>query len=198
MINDYVVEIVYSRMRSDRKLLEMTAGGRHPLIRGIGKRNTGVMIINSTPTSADVTMACALAGPNGAVLHDLMGSAGLWCTDGCEPQSTNCWYTYACKWRRGSRPHTDEEIKAYRPWLLLEWKALGRPHTIITIGSAATKAVVGVKNYRPILSQSGHPDMYGEFDVWPMIDPAYAIKYPQLQPQIEKDWERLGAWLKSK
>lgn len=164
------------------------------VMEGFGCRKPRVLVINGMPTSQEMVNNRSLSGPIGIITRDLMNSAGL----EPNPHATHsAWYTYVITSRlaRGAVP-TDEQIKLARPWLKREHELLSQPKVIVTIGSTALKAVGGIKNYRSVLFVSGFPtEPKPGYTLWPMIDPAYALKHSRVQAQVEKDWMRLDAWL---
>jgi len=136
-------------------------------------------------------------------MRDLMAIAELYASETdvsahYTRSSVNCWLTNVVKFRppRNRKP-TPLEIKAARPLLLEEWRAVGAPQLIIPVGGTALEAVLGRpqsilrvagKCYEAT-SKDGH-----QLFVWPMVHPSFGLRTPAAQPLLEADWERLAEW----
>lgn len=163
--------------------------------------NPIAVIIGEAPGAQEETKRRPFVGTSGAVLRQLMDTAGLWATD--LPDSAcpdaNCWLTNVVKFRPPkNRKPTPLEIKAARPWLRMEWEAIGKPRLIIPIGSTALEAVFG--RWVPLHKVSGRVIMCTsreglELAVWPMLHPSFGLRNPVMQPLLEQDWSRLRVWL---
>lgn len=159
-----------------------------------------VMIIGEAPGAEEVVRARPFVGASGIVLRQLMATAGLFTGYTPEFGTANVWLTNVCKFRPpNNRTPTEPEIKELRPLLRYEWLAIGRPRTIITVGSTALYAVTGER--WSVLQTAGqcwtiHSARSGcDFNVWPMVHPAFALRNKEVQPLLERDWNTLGNWL---
>jgi len=168
-------------------------------------------IIGEAPGAQEVMYRRPFIGPAGQVLRDLMLLADLCSTDqwshGSDkfPETTgvvkpNCWLTNVVKFRPpGNRKPTDAEIKVARPSLRREWLAVGSPDIIIPVGSTALEAVLGHRESilrsagkcHKATSKAGNP-LY----IWPMVHPSFGLRNPAVQPVLERDWERLGEFIR--
>lgn len=166
--------------------------------------NPEAFIFGEAPGAQEEARRRPFVGPSGAVMRDLMAIAGLYATaddkrlEGLEG-GPNCWLTNTVKFRppRNRRP-TPLEIKAARPWLSAEWKAVGKPRLIIPVGGVALEAITG--RQQSILIAAGKCHNYRskegrELFIWPMVHPSYGLRGgPQVQEMLEKDWESLAEW----
>lgn len=166
--------------------------------------NPTAFIIGEAPGAHEDVARRPFVGPAGQVLRELMGIANLFSTPSrCgPPYGPNCWLTNVVKFRPPkNRKPTDAEIKASRPYLMREWKAVGSPSLVIPIGGIALMAVTGKPT--SILRAAGKHHKYlsastgKTLHIWPMVHPSYVmrLKNTQLEELIEQDWERLGAWI---
>lgn len=170
--------------------------------------NPRAMIIGEAPGAEEDVAGRPFVGKSGIVLRQLMEFADLYATDtylgyadddighsGDVTQEANCWLTNVCKFRppRNGTP-TDTEIKAFRPLLRQEWRAVGRPKLIIPVGAVALQAVMGKSI--SILKSAGKCHRYKDFYIWPMVHPSWGIRSgnAQLQELLEQDWINLGEW----
>lgn len=167
--------------------------------------NPQAFIIGEAPGAQEEVRRRPFVGPAGRVLRDLMGIADLntedQYADGRDSPPTagaNCWLTNTVKFRPPkNRNPTELEIKAARPWLTREWKAVGSPQLIIPVGKIALYALYGrwmsilkvAGKCRRETSKRGFP-LY----VWPMVHPSFGLYNKAVQPLLEKDWETLAAW----
>jgi len=178
----------------------------HVYVAGEGD-NPEAFIIGEAPGAQEEAQRRPFVGPAGVVMRDLMAIAGLYATSvvvddysrmSFRDVEPNCWLTNVVKFRppRNRKP-TPLEIKAARPWLLEEWRAVGAPQLIIPVGGTALEAVLGKpqsilrvagKCYEAT-SKSGH-----QLFVWPMVHPSFGLRTPAAQPLLEADWERLAEW----
>lgn len=80
----------------------------------------------------------------------------------------------------------------------MEWKILGKPPVIVTVGRVPVACVghkyqsLGSFVNKPFKLREGSPIIY------PMYHPSYALRNPPVRPEVEKHWESLGDWLKRK
>lgn len=152
-------------------------------------------------------------GQAGQVLRDLMALADLY-TEGFTADVTstgfaadtrkmhvppNCWLTNVVKFHPPkNRKPTEAEVRAFRPLIEREWRAVGSPSLIIPVGGIALRAVTG----KPIsiLRAAGKCHKYlsartgKTLYIWPMVHPSFGLRMPPVQPLLEQDWENLGIW----
>lgn len=174
---------------------------------GADDGNALAFIIGEAPGAQEVMHRRPFVGQAGSVLRDLMSTANLFAaeatitlTGGEEwPCTPNCWLTNVIKFRPpGNRKPTDEEIKAARPSLRDEWLAVGSPDIIIPVGSTALEAVLGHRE--SILRSAGKRHTATSktgitLHIWPMVHPSFGLRNPAVQPVLEQDWTKLGAWI---
>lgn len=141
-------------------------------------------------------------GQAGQVLRELMDLALLHSDDrGYADISDppNCWLTNTVKFHPPkNRKPTEAEVKAFRPLIEREWRAVGSPSLIIPVGGIALRAVTG----KPIsiLRAAGKCHKYlsartgKTLYIWPMVHPSFGLRMPPVQPLLEQDWENLGIW----
>jgi len=156
------------------------------------------MLIGEAPGAQEAIQGKPFVGKSGVILQDLMAQAGLF-TDTKLQFEPNVWLTNVVKFRPpGNRTPTEEEIRAFRRLLKTEWRLIGKPKLIIPIGAVALRAVTG--RWVSILRVAGKCQTVersdGPMHVWPMVHPAYGLRNRALQPVLEQDWKRLGAWRK--
>lgn len=160
--------------------------------------NPQAFIIGEAPGATEAMKLRPFVGDAGRVLRQLLDIADLHV--GQLGFSDNCWLTNVCKFRPPkNRTPTEMEIKAFRPLLMDEWRAVGAPRLIIAIGGTALRAVTG--KYVSILRSAGKCHWYTsqqgkKLAIWPMIHPAFGLRNPGVQPMLEQDWELLGEWRK--
>lgn len=158
--------------------------------------NPIAFIIGGAPSAQETANRRPFTGPAGRVQRQLMSFAGLhvrgpWFTND-EPPS-NCWLTNAIKFRppRNRKPYWVELMGA-RPYLQREWRAVGAPRLLITVGETALSVVLGRQT--SVSSMLGKTIYRPPLALWPMVDPAFGLRQPAMQDIIERDWERLAQW----
>ena len=162
--------------------------------------NPKAFIIGEAPGAQEETQRRPFVGPAGIAMRDLMAIAGLYSAfthTGGEP---NCWLTNVVKFRPPrNRTPTPIEIKAARPYLAMEWRAVGKPRVIVPVGGTALTAITGKK--QSILIAAGKLHKYRSREgidlyIWPMVHPSYGIRGgPSVQAVLEKDWETFADWM---
>lgn len=197
------VEDLYEAMREDLNFFDLRRG-KNPLVPGEGAQPAGVFIVGEAPGADEVMALRPFVGASGQVLRQLMAIARLASEDQYEdgrdfPPTAggNCWLTNAVKYRppRNRTPYMNE-IKAARPYLLEEWRLVGKPRVIVTLGAAALSAIRGQST--PIAKFAGKMVIDAQHGrvLWPMFHPAYGLRGSEaLRTRIEQDWERLAGWL---
>lgn len=165
--------------------------------------NPQAFIIGEAPGAQEEMKGRPFVGPC-KVLRQLMEFADLYSEHrSLETGEPNCWLTNVVKFRPPrNRAPTETEIKAFRPLLLREWKAVGSPRLIIPIGGVALWAVTGKR--MSILKAAGKCHYYSgrntgkggpTMAIWPMVHPAFALRQgPAVQELVERDWEKLADW----
>ncbi len=144
--------------------------------------NVQAFIVGEAPSAIESINRRPFVGRSGMVLRQLIRLGGL------EP--SQCWLTNLLKFKTpGNRHPTVTEIKAFRLPLQAEWVAVGAPKLIITVGSAAWQAIVGVGQHA-----EGPVQVVNGTIVYPMHHPRVAFGNTEAQEQIEKEWETLKNW----
>lgn len=160
-----------------------------------------VLIIGEAPGAEEQARQRPFVGPSGRVLRQLMTSAGV--STGYTPEfgKANAWLTNVVKFRPPrNRTPTPREVQGCRSMLRMEWQLIGRPTIIVPVGRIALEAVTG--KAVSILKHSGwlHEQTSKRtgllMQTWPMLHPAYALRNKAMQPLVEKDWLKFGAWLR--
>jgi len=173
------------------------------LVPGTGSSRPLAMVVGEAPGATENAREEPFCGASGQVLHQLMELAGLRSKPGVglrfrwegdvngEEVPQNVWLTNAIKFRPpGNRtPNVREQWDA-RPYLLREWKLIGRPRLIVAVGSVAADTI----NAHPIRMQRGelHPMRDGKTWICYQYHPAYGLRNTKAQPTMERHWEQLG------
>ncbi len=151
-----------------------------------------VMVIGEAPGGQEAMAGKPFVGPSGAVLTQLLGTAGL---NPLRAWLTNV-VTFYPPWRNGDRKPTDEEVAVFKVWLRREWVTVGRPKLIIPVGGTALYAITGQRailkyagTHMGFISRGGY-----QMDVWPMVHPSFGLRNPDARPAIEAHWLRLREW----
>lgn len=174
------------------------------LVPGIGSSRPLAMVVGEAPGATENSLREPFCGASGQVLHQLMALAGLrahWtgkqtgfrvppgCAEGVPP---NVWLTNAIKYRPpGNRtPNVREQWDA-RPYLLREWKLIGKPRLIVAVGSVAADTI----NAHPIRMARGQ--LFRMRDnrtyICYQYHPAFGLRGgPERQAMLERHWEQLG------
>lgn len=166
--------------------------------------NPEAFIVGEAPGAQEDVQRRPFVGAAGVVLRQLMDLAELRAGHTIAPDVENCWLTNVVKFRppRNRNP-IDVEVKAARPLLRREWRAVGKPRLIIPVGGIALQAITGKRI--SILRAAGKCHYYAgrntgkgapTLAVWPMVHPSYVLRNRtrRLEELIEEDWERLGVW----
>ena len=196
------LEDLYELMRND-PAFEHLRRGQNPLVPGEGQNPCGVMVIGEAPGAHEVMQLRPFVGASGKVLRQLMSTAGLHSTYGAHQighplaGNPNCWLTNTVKYRPPrNRTPTPSEVALSRPYLLQEWRLLGRPRLTVAVGAVALSAIYG--RQVSIGKLAGHPQKLRKSIVWPMFHPAYGLRgSDKLRELIEQHWEELGSWIGS-
>lgn len=168
--------------------------------------NPEAFIIGEAPGAYEEIQRRPFVGDSGQVLRQLMDIAGLRAGHTIPPDAENCWLTNVIKFRPPkNRTPTEPEVKAARPYLRREWKAVGSPRLIIPVGGIALWAVTGKRI--SILRAAGKCHWYAgkstgkggpTLAIWPMVHPSFVLRQKpgneQLQALIEHDWDKLRKW----
>lgn len=188
-------EELYEAMRDDPNFADLRRG-RNPLIPGEGIQPAPVMIVGEAPGADEVMALRPFVGASGKVLRQLMAIAGLYAHNTLPDHYSNCWLTNAVKYRPPrNRTPTLVELMHSRPYLLDEWRLVGKPTVIIAVGAPALTAIRGQQT--PISKHAGKPlrSKNGR-TIWPMYHPAFGLRGSnQLKETIESHWEALAEWL---
>lgn len=187
---------------------------------GEGEADSPIAIlIGEAPGAQEEIQRRPFVGPAGIVLRQLMQMAGLysepWKTGVVGPSyeeptidpiggyAPNCWLTNVVKFRPPrNRTPTPAEIMSVRHILRQEWMAVNKPRVIIPVGGVALHAVYGRRI--SILAVAGKLHIqrsvtkpYIDLFIWPMVHPSFGLRSgnEKIQELLEKDWQKLGAWL---
>ncbi len=156
-------------------------------VEGEGSNAPVAFVVGEAPGAEEEMRRRAFIGPGMLALRQLMRLGQL--------DPTDCWLTHAVKFRTpGNRQPLPSEIKAFRPLLMAEWRAVGKPELIIPIGGTAYEAVTG--KHGSINNAAGKPlKMTSGVTVYPMIHPSYGLRgNDQAKERLETDWEKFGEW----
>ena len=165
------------------------------------------MVIGEAPGAQEAMARRPFVGPC-RVIRELMELAGLWCnySDFRPPYGPtqafqeNAWLTNVVKFRPpGNRNPTHQEVSLARPFLLAEWITAGRPRIIVPCGGISLAAVMGKPTSITRVAGS-HLTRSAKTDgktmhIFPMLHPAYALRNPDVQPNVERHWQLLGEFL---
>ena len=183
---------------------------RHPgisLVKGYGNSTDPIaMIVGAAPSAQDDLKRRPFTGHKGEIIRQLMGLSGLrarWvgkitglpvipnCSEGIPP---NAFLTNLVKYRLpGSRQPNGREISMAMDSLRAEWKAIGRPKLIVTLGVAG---YAFAKNDFTPKPGDWKALLDGKTFVWFQCDPIVATDEED-QEIIEGQWESMGKWLRS-
>lgn len=159
-------------------------------IPGHGAEKPKVMLLGEVPGSLDNVRRRAISGAPGRALHQLTKLARI--------SDRDVFVTNTIKYQpEGNRQPTKEEVEASRLWVLKEWRVLGRPPVIVTLGAIPLACLA--PKLLPVSSCAGKPAVIPRSNntvLWPMFHPAYALNYPSIRPIVEDHWEALGRWLR--
>lgn len=210
-INHEKLDKVYEDIRNDVAFNHLRQDFRNnPLVPGEGD-NPIAMLIGEAPGAYEAVRKRPFVGPAGIVLRQLMSIAGLYATGVANKTDwaatewlPNCWLTNVVKYRPlRNRTPSLEEIKDSRAYLTAEWRAIGSPDIVITIGATALTAITG--RQQSVVAKAGQ--MFSNYKserepqaivVWPMIHPAFALRNERIRPIVESHWNKLGEWLENR
>lgn len=196
------LDALYTEIAEDVSFSHLRKGNNR-LVPGEGDGNPYVMIIGEAPGATEALRGRPFVGAAGRVLRQLMYYVGLNSYD--DHAEKNCWVTNVVKYRptinsTKNRTPTPQEIKDFRPYLRREWRYIGSPQIIITIGAVPLTAILGRK--LSIHMRAGKQfDNYNSertpqiITVWPMYHTAYGLRNEAIRGDIEHHWKRLGEWL---
>lgn len=193
-INYHALHVVYSDYENDSAFAHLRSPGTR-LIEGEGDRPT-VFILGGAPSAQESVSRRAFVSPAGILLRRLMDVAGLYAgdheLDGRQVKA-NSWLTYTVKYRPlGGREPNLGEIKASRPYLKREWRAVGMPSVMVSVGTVAHRAITG-EGYLGV--SVGTPIQASHGTVWPMYRPEFGLRNLDMRPTMEQHWRDLGKWL---
>lgn len=195
---------LYEQYRSDphsalEYLRSYTSGVR--LVPGEGSVRPRVLIIGEAPGAVENNKGRPFVGASGRVLRDLMDQCSLHTTEYYEGgtgirKDANTYITNSVKYRPpGNRTPTQEEIDASRSYLRAEWKILGRPPVILTLGAPALFAILSRR--ASVGKAAGVPVLLPDEKTWlyPMFHPSFALQHKPLRPVIAAQWNEFHTWL---
>jgi DNA polymerase len=118
----------------------------------------------------------------------------------------NSFITNVLKYRPpGNRTPTPEEVSSSRPYLQEEFRLLGKPQIIISVGGTALNAILAGKEDRPKGSVSNLAGKIIELnrrtDLVVMFHPSFALRQAENSPmhkRIEGCWIKLGRVLRGR
>lgn len=165
---------------------------------GVGARRPAVMIVGEAPGATENLREVPFCGPSGKLLVHWMGLAGL--------GEGNSFITNVLKYRPpGNRAPSTEEVAASRPYLQEEFRLLGKPQIIITVGSTALSTIRMGGKAEP---RGGVSNLAGKIielnaktDLVVMFHPSFALRQAEGGPmhkRIEGCWIKLGKVLRGR
>lgn len=208
MTPEEALDGIYERIKVDPSFVYLRqspdAPFPAPFVPGEGAtEGCKAFVIGEAPGAHEAIKRRPFIGPAGKVQRQLMSIARLQAdplSDSVETPA-NCWLTNVLHYRppRNRRP-TTKEIEASRPYIVEEWRAVGRPRLVIPVGGAALEALLG--HAMSILKTAGQLMVRKDMDareifVWPMIHPSFGLRQRNVQPLIERDWHRLAEWMRA-
>lgn len=193
---------LWDDIREDKAFAHLRTPGIR-LVPGYGAERPLAMVVGEAPGATENERGEPFCGASGRVLHELMELAGLRAKPGTglrfrtdtdvdgEEVPQNVWLTNSIKFRPlGNRTPDVREQMSARPYLLREWKLIGKPRLIVAVGSVAADVI------------SAHPVRMRRGELFPMRDgktwicyqyhPAYGLRNAKAQPTMERHWEQLG------
>lgn len=197
---------VYENIREDTRWHHLRFPGLS-LVPGYGNKVDPIaMIVGTAPSAHDNLKRRPFSGHKGEILRQLMELAGLWAEDTvvrggadkfAETQGeipANAFVTNLVKYRLpGSRQPGGREVADATESLREEWRAIGRPPLIVTLGVAA---YAFAKNDFTPKPGDWKALLDGKTFVWFQHDPRTAQDESD-QEIIEGQWEAMGEWLRS-
>jgi len=198
---------LYEEYRED-PAFEHLRGEHIKLVPGRGNERPSVMILGEAPGAQENLHGEPFVGRSGHLLDQLMREAGLYAddqwrypmdSDDDPPEVAiyaNTFITNTVKYRPpANRTPSRREIEASRPWILKEWKILGKPKVIITTGAVPLACIK--PELLPVSDAAGRPFVLkpSTLTLWPMFHPAFALRNKPMRPVVERHWQDLGEWL---
>lgn len=197
---------LHAELEDDESFAHLRTEGNR-LVPGIGSSEPEVFILYSAPGAVEISNGVALSGDAGAVLKDLMDSAGLWVepqwSNGSEdhPETIgevepNAWATYTLKYRPPGRKPTIGEVLRMQPYIRREWAIMGRPKVMVAVGAVAWQAI-GPILMGGVMSWAGQPMLLRDNKtwLWPMLPPEYGMINEDARPTLERHWAHFGEWI---
>lgn len=187
------LDAVYEGIRSDPFWNHLRAPGIR-LVPGLGNGvDPYVFVVGEAPGAVENTTGKPFTGAAGRALAGLMSAAGIGPHDAC-------FVTNVLKYRPpGNRTPTPEEITHATFALREEYREIGAPPVIVTVGGTAKVAILAGQDQetrRKVGSAAGRPAaLPGGVTLWPMYHPAAGLRSPRLRPIMETHWEELGKWI---
>lgn len=165
---------------------------------GVGAGEPAVMIVGEAPGATENLQEVPFCGPSGRLLVQWMGLAGL--------GEENSFITNVLKYRPpGNMTPSAEEIVASRPYLQEEFRLLGKPRVIISVGATAFTTLIAGKEDRPKGSVSNLAgkliELNNRTDLAVMFHPSFALRQAESSPihkRIEGCWIKLGRVLRGR
>jgi uracil-DNA glycosylase len=162
-----------------------------------GAADAELMLVGDAPGAEEDRAGRPFAGPDGALLDQMLGSIGL---DRSRVRIVN-----VIPWRPpGNRQPTESEIALCLPFLLRHI-ALVRPRGLYLLGAVAAKAMLpeperslGIRRLRGIWREVTVPGIDGPLPCLPSYHPAYLRRMPSAKGESWHDLLALRAWLSHK
>ena len=161
------------------------AEASHVCLMGHGPSHAVAMIVGEAPGRQEDAEGLPFVGKSGAMLTDMIESAGASRADVYVTNAIHCRPP-------DNRTPKKKEISSCHPWLMKEIQAV-KPKFILTLGNIPLQALTGqkgIKNLRgkPIEvpgSKFGldHPVVY----VYPAYHPSFALRDPRNEPVLRRD-----------
>ncbi len=151
---------------------------------GEGPVDAPIMFIGEGPGASEDRLGRPFVGPAGMLLESLLEQIGLTRED--------VYITNVVKCRPpGNRDPEPDEIAACKPFLQRQLKLVD-PEVVVTLGRFAMER--WLPNER-ITRAHGKAFRFGKRLIVPMFHPAAALRRPEWQPDLERDFRQLPAFV---
>jgi uracil-DNA glycosylase family 4 len=186
------LEDVYEAIRNDKDWDHMRTAGV-VLVPGEGASRPKIMIVGEAPGATENTAKRPFVGASGRVIRSLL-------EDVASLNPSDYFITNVVKYRPpGNRTPVPYEISRAIPYLRREWKALGCPPVLVSVGGTAKSALA--PHLPGVLMTAGNQyPLSGGRIIWPMIHPSFVLRHgksekgQEWQNRVEGHWREFGDW----
>lgn len=186
---DAELQELWDRIRCDWRFDHLRKTGA-ALVAGVGSYAPKVFIVGDAPGAYENTTERPFTGASGSALQSLI-------VDVAEIPIKDVWQTYVVKYRCGTGRPSAHVLAQFREHVRAEWRILGGPKVVVTIGQAALLSMD--ENAGFIRNCAGEPrERPGGVTLWPMLDPQTGLDRKELRPLLEQHWEDFGKWMRSR